>query len=134
MVPVLIGAALLIGGAYVVSNWDNIVEKLKALFKDLKNRLRNWIINNGIDIVLNKMHLPKPLIKILKPVLNKVVNIICKVFFKDEMKDVWIVRETTIEVPEEEVPERIRCEVQRENQEYDITSKMEREMGMSLTI
>lgn len=119
MLPLLIGAAALIGGILILANWDDVVDWLKEFVRDLKASLRTWMTKYGGSVFMQ--------------LLGKLVAIIHKFFYQDEQKN-WYEKTTTRKVDETEVPDYILRKAKNQNQEYDITPEMEKETQMTLTM
>ena len=119
MVPALVAAAVLAGGAayYVYKHWDEIKsffsKFLSALKKSIMEKMRG--IANAAVILGEKIR-------------NGISQLKHKLFYKEN--DKWMEETTKREVSESEVPPYIRAKIAR--QEADITQEMEMELGMSI--
>jgi hypothetical protein len=120
MIPLLIGLGVLIGGALIVANWDEIVDwlqdfipKLKAAWEKVRDLIPHGARIFG-DIVVEGA--------------ERMMKIAHKLYYKEDGQ--WIEETTTRKIPESEVPPFIRNKGIKK--ETDITEEMEQELGLEI--
>ena len=116
MIPALL-AALAIGGILVVAFWDDIVNWLKKLAREIKamfSRISKKIAHAVAGFI--------------QRVENGLAAIRHKLYYKEQGQ--WVEETTTRKIKESEVPPRIRNLIS--SQEEDITEELEDELQLSL--
>ena len=120
MIPLLIGLGVLIGGALIVANWDEIVDwlhdfipKLKAAWEKVRDSIPHGARIFG-DLVVEGA--------------ERLMKIAHKLYYKEDGQ--WIEQTTTRKIPESEVPPFIRNKGIKK--ETDITEEMEEELGLEI--
>ena len=120
MLPLLIGAGLLIGGVLIVANWDSIVNWLKDFVPKLKaawEKVRIMVPHGARiygDLVVEGA--------------DKLAKIMHKLYYKEDGQ--WVEETTTRKVSQDEVPPAILAKIRM--QESDITENMEAELGLEV--
>lgn len=120
MLPLLIGAGLLIGGALIVANWDsvigwlrNFIPKLKAAWESIRVMVPHGARIYG-DLIVEGA--------------NKLAKIMHKLYYQEDGQ--WVEETTTRKVSEREVPAAILAKIRK--QETDITETMEQELQLEV--
>lgn len=111
MIPGLI--ALGLGALIVAACWDDIVDWLKSFTRKVANFFRR--IAHAAKLFAKK-------------VKNRVLQIIHRVFYKEE--DQWYQETTRTEVDESEVPEWAKAGVAQS--ETDVTERYKQELSLEL--
>lgn len=122
MLPLLIGAALLIGGTLVVLYWEDVKDWITKLVNDLKviwPRLKPHVpyavavygdlILDGLDTLISIMH---------------------KIYYQED--GTWVEETTTRKIKSSEVPEHIRKKIEAQRSATDITDDIERELELTI--
>ncbi len=116
MIPALL-AALAVGGILVVAFWDDIVNWLKKLVREIKamfSRISKKIAHAVAGFI--------------QRVENGLAAIRHKLYYKEQGQ--WVEETTTRKIKESEVPARIRRLISE--QEEEITDELEDELQLSL--
>ena len=118
MIPLLLGLGVLIGGAIIVANWDDIVDWLKDFIPKLKaawNKLKKAVAHAAM-VVAEKV--------------KNMFHIKHKQYYQENGQ--WMEETTTRKVNEDEVPAFIKAKVKKSQQDVNITSEMEQELHMEI--
>lgn len=113
MLPLLIGAGLLIGGVLVVANWDSIVNWLKDFIPKLKaawEKVRVFVPHGARiygDMIVEGA--------------DKLAKIMHKLYYQEDGQ--WVEETTTRKISKNEVPAAILAKIGKK--ETDITETME---------
>lgn len=120
MIPLLVAAVGLLGGALLVSYWTDIVDWLEAFIPKVKriwSQVRSYVPHEARmigDMIIKHA--------------ETIVRIMHKMYYKE--KDQWYEETTTREISEDEVPASILNKVRRK--EADITPEIERELSLTI--
>lgn len=122
MIPVLIGAGILLGAVVLVSNWDSLIKKfldflprVKAFWQSIREYVPHAARMIG-DTILEAGEM--------------LATIAYQMYYKDDGK--WMEKTTTYKVDINEVPEDIRSKIEHSHDKVDITPEMERELNLEI--
>lgn len=120
MLPLLIGAGLLLGGILIVANWEAIVDWLNDFIPKLR---KVW---DSVKIFVP--HAAAVFGDVVLDGAERMARIMHKLYYKENNE--WIEETTTRKVDESEVPEFIRNKIKQ--QEADITSEIEEHLSLEV--
>jgi len=113
MLPLLFGAAAIIGGIAIVALWDEIVSWLSDLFYEIKR------------ILVNVMHAAAVYIERAEQAWAKLMH---RLYYKEGTQ--WMEQTTTRKIPESELPPEIRRRMLNRG-ESEVTEELEA-MGLEV--
>lgn len=108
MIPWLVAGA--IGAVLVASFWDEIVDFLKDVWREIKNFIRD-AMTMGVEAAGATF---------IKRIVRKAAMAFINKFYKKKSNGKWEITTKTAEVEESEVPAYIRQQA-RDNKEVDVT-------------
>ncbi|MBR5914007.1 MAG: hypothetical protein IKZ58_06565 [Selenomonadaceae bacterium] len=115
MIPILIGAGVLVGGYLVVNHWDEITNWLK----DFMPKVQETLKSSGITEYAAKL---------FSSVTNGALTLVHRLYYKENGK--WIEKTTTREIEESQVPEWAKAGLS--TKETDVTERYQKELELTL--
>ncbi len=115
MIPVLIGAGVLVGGYLVVNHWDEITGWLKDFLPKIQDALKAIGVSEYAG-------------KLFSTVTNGALTLIHRLYYKENGK--WIEKTTTREIDESQVPEWAKAGLSAK--ETDVTERYEKELELTI--
>lgn len=122
MIPFILGAALsaiaIIGGSYVVENWEELKAKFKEVINSIKATFKRMTfrVQSAAKIFVRKVR-------------EGYAEFQQEQYYKENEK--WFKTTTTVEVSENEVPAWAKVNM-RNNVRADVTENMEEELEMKI--
>ncbi len=115
MIPVLIGAGVLVGGYLVVNHWEEITNWLEDLMPKIQDALKSIGVTEYAA-------------KLFSSVSDGVLTLVHKLYYKENGK--WIEKTTTREIDESQVPEWAKAGLLEK--ETDVTARYQKELELTL--
>ena len=115
MIPVLIGAGVLVGGYLAVNHWDEITGWLKDFLPKIQE-------------ALNSVGIGEYAAKLFSSVTNGALTLVHRLYYKENGK--WIEKTTTREIDESQVPEWAKAGLTEK--ETDVTERYKKELELTI--
>jgi len=115
MIPALIGLGVLVGGALVVANWQEIEGWLKEFLPKLQNALKDAGVYDYAA-------------KLFSSIEGNVMRLVHRLYYKENGK--WVEKTTVREIDESEVPAWAKEGLSAK--ESDVTARYEKELELTV--